>query len=155
MISVTYPVTLWYDGSCRLCSGEIRNLAIRDTRARLRFVDCSAEDFQGGPAPREQLMNAIHAVDARGRVFIGVDSFEVAYRAVGLEFIARLLTARWLRPWAVRAYPWVVRNRHRLPGWLIGPLFDRLARRAARRAAARASACRDDACAAPGEGSTR
>ena len=50
-LAPAYPVTLYYDGSCQLCSGEMRNLRARDTAGRLAFVDCSPEGFAGGPAP--------------------------------------------------------------------------------------------------------
>lgn len=140
-----YPVTLYYDGSCRLCSGEIRNLENRDTSGRLAFVDCSAEGFTGGPAPRAALMEAIHAVDAAGRVYTGVATFRVAYAAAGLPMVSTLLGLPGLSHAAARAYPVLVRHRHRLPSWLIEPFLDR----AARRAAVRSAGCRDGACALP------
>ncbi|MDI3381315.1 thiol-disulfide oxidoreductase DCC family protein [Xenophilus aerolatus] len=144
-LTSAYPVTLYYDGSCRLCSGEIRNLMARDTAGRLAFVDCSPEGFVGGPAPRAALMDAIHAVDAAGRVYTGVETFRVAYAAVGLPVVSTLLGLPGLSHAAARAYPVLVRHRHRLPAWLIEPFLDR----AARRAAVRSANCRDGACALP------
>lgn len=138
-----YPVTLYYDGSCRLCSGEIRNLMARNRAGRLAFVDCSPADFSGGPAPRAALMEAIHAVDAEGRVYTGIATFRVAYAAVGLPLVSGLLGLPGVSHAAARAYPVLVRHRHRLPAWLIEPFFAR----AARRAAARSAACREGACA--------
>ncbi|MBS0450214.1 MAG: DUF393 domain-containing protein [Proteobacteria bacterium] len=137
-----YPLTLYYDGSCRLCSAEIHNLKARDTTGRLALVDCSPEGFTDGPAPREALMNAIHAVDAAGRVYVGIDTFRAAYAAAGLPWVRTMLGLPLLSGMARRAYPVLVRHRYRLPGWLIGPLFERAARRAQRQSAA----CRDGAC---------
>ncbi|MDQ8001360.1 MAG: DUF393 domain-containing protein [Pseudomonadota bacterium] len=142
----TYPVTLYYDGSCRLCSGEMRNLGARDTAGRLAFVDCSPEDFTGGPAPREALMTTIHAVDAAGRVYTGIESLRVAHAAVGLPIVSALLGLPGLSHAAARAYPVLARHRRRLPAWLVEPFVERAARRAARRAAS----CHDGACALPG-----
>lgn len=144
-----YPLTIYFDGSCQLCSAEIRNLQLRDGHGRLRFVDCSPADFIS-PVPgadRAALMLVIHGVDAGGQVLRAVDLFEAAYRAVGLPWISRLLIHPLIRPFADRVYPWLVRNRYRLPRPLIKALFER----AARRAAARAQ-CRDGACALPPEG---
>ena len=138
----TYPLTLYYDGSCRLCSAEIRNLKARDRAERLALVDCSPEDFSGGPAPRAALMNAIHGVDATGRIYVGIDTFRAAYAAAGLPCVQTLLGLPVVSELARRAYPVLVRNRYRLPGWLIGPLFERAARRAARNSAG----CREGAC---------
>lgn len=143
-----YPLTIYYDGSCQLCSAEIENLRLRDTQARLRFVDCSPADFLS-PVPgadRAALMDVIHGVGAQGQVLRAVNLFEAAYRAVGLPWVSRALVHPLVRPLADRVYPWIVRHRHRLPRGLIAALFER----AARRAAARAH-CRDGACALPPE----
>lgn len=138
----SFPLTLYYDGSCRLCSAEILNLKARDTAGRLALVDCSPEDFSGGPAPRAALMNAIHAVDATGRVYVGIDTFRAAYAAAGMPWIRTILGLPLISQAARRAYPVLVRNRYRLPGWLIGPLFERPARRALQRSAG----CHGGAC---------
>ena len=79
-----YPVALYYDGACRLCAGEMRNLMTRNTEGKLRFTDCSPADFSAGPAPRAELMRQMHAQDADGTVFTGVAALRVAYDAVGL-----------------------------------------------------------------------
>ncbi|MDL5033195.1 DUF393 domain-containing protein [Pelomonas sp. APW6] len=147
MESSLYPLTIYFDGSCQLCSAEIENLRLRDTQGRLRFVDCSPADFVS-PVPgadRTALMNVIHGVGAQGQVLRAVDLFEAAYRAVGLPWVSRLMTHPLVRPLADRAYPWIVRNRYRLPRSLIRGLFERAARQAAERAASQPR-CRDGAC---------
>lgn len=148
-----YPLTIYFDGSCQLCSAEIENLRLRDLQGRLRFVDCSPADF-ASPVPgadRAALMNVIHGVGAEGQVLRAVDLFEAAYRAVGLPWVSRLLVHPLIRPLADRVYPWVVRNRYRLPRGLIQGLFERAARRAAQRAAAQPR-CTDGSCRLPPEG---
>ena len=147
---VAYPLTLYYDGSCRLCSAEIHHLKSRDAASRLALIDCSPDNFTGGPAPRQALMNAIHAVDAAGQLYVGIDTFRAAYAAAGLPWVRTMLCLPVLSGMARRAYPVLVRNRYRLPGWLIGPLFERAARRAQRLT----TACRNGACSldhGPGE----
>ena len=91
-------------------------------------------------------MNAIHAVDAAGRVYVGIDTFRAAYAAAGLPWVGAMLGLPLVSGLARRAYPVLVRNRYRLPGWLVGTLFERAARRAQRRSAA----CRDGACSLDG-----
>ncbi|MFN9746967.1 MAG: thiol-disulfide oxidoreductase DCC family protein [Betaproteobacteria bacterium] len=148
-----YPLTIYYDGTCPRCTAEIDNLRLRDADARLRFVDCSPADFVS-PIPgadRSALMNVIHAVGAQGTVLLAVDVFEAAYRAVGLPWVSRVLVHPFLRPVADRVYPWIVRNRYRLPRALIRGLFERAARRAAEQAAAR-NRCVDEACRMPPQG---
>jgi predicted DCC family thiol-disulfide oxidoreductase YuxK len=125
---VTYPITIYFDGSCKLCSSEINNLVARDKHGGILLVDCSPVDFddRGLPANREAMMNMIHARDAAGEWLRGVDVFIAAYRAADLNFVSRMLAHRWIKPLAARGYPWVVRNRfwlsklglHRVMQWL-------------------------------------
>lgn len=125
---VTYPITIYFDGSCKLCSSEINNLVARDKHRAILLVDCSPEDFddRGLPANRETMMNMIHARDAAGEWLRGVDVFIAAYQAANMNFVSRMLAHRWVKPLAARGYPWVVRNRyllsrlglHRVMAWL-------------------------------------
>ncbi len=113
---VIYPITIYFDASCQLCSSEINNLVARDKHRAILLVDCSPVDFDDRslPANRETMMNIIHARDAAGVWLRGVDVFIAAYRAANLNFISRLLAHRLIKPLAARGYPWVVRNRFRL-----------------------------------------
>jgi predicted DCC family thiol-disulfide oxidoreductase YuxK len=113
---VAYPITIYFDGSCKLCSSEINNLVARDKHGAILLIDCSPVDFddRGLPANRETMMNMIHARDAAGEWLRGIDVFIAAYRAADLNFISWMLAHRWIKPLAARGYPWVVRNRFRL-----------------------------------------
>lgn len=144
-----FPMTLYFDGSCPLCSAEMRKLRARDLHKRLRFVDCSPADFSAGPAPRTALMDAIHAVDAQGHVFVGVPALRAAYVAVGLRVVDSLLALPGLRHLADRAYAVLARNRRRLPAWLSDPLATPFTEGEAERAARRTQACREDMCERP------
>ncbi len=59
--ALAYPVTVFFDATCALCAAEMGSLKARDAAGRLRLVDCSPDEFTGGPAPRHALMTAIHA----------------------------------------------------------------------------------------------
>lgn len=154
-MSIAWPLRIWYDRSCPLCRAELHGLADYDARGRLELVDCSPPGFgdaelaAAGVTPA-RAMAFIHARDARGRWLRGVEVFEAAYAAVGLEGMARTFAHPWLRPLWDRLYPWVARHRqwlsrtglHRPFGWWV--------RRAARRAQRRTQACHDRACDARG-----
>jgi predicted DCC family thiol-disulfide oxidoreductase YuxK len=114
-----YPLTVFYDASCPMCAAEMHALKSSDARGRLRLVDCSAADFDhsvlaGLAITREDLMRLIHVRDARGRWFVGVEAFEHAYRAAGLETLAGWWGSRKLRPLLSRLYPWIARHRQLL-----------------------------------------
>jgi predicted DCC family thiol-disulfide oxidoreductase YuxK len=114
--SLAYPITIYFDASCPLCTSEMGALKAHDGAERLRLVDCAAAGFddadvrQAGFSPAE-LLRIIHARDASGRWLRGVEVFEAAYRAVGLRTLAFLWGCRLWRPLLDRLYPVIARNR--------------------------------------------
>lgn len=137
------PLTVFYDGACRLCSAEIGGLRRIDHRQALHMVDCSGADFDDGPwraegVTRAAMLGAMHVRDARGAWFIGIDAFEAMYAAVGVVAMARAWTHPLLRPLNERLYPRIVRHRQRLSALGAHRLVDAAWRLALRRRAQRA-----------------
>lgn len=123
----SYPLTIYFDASCAICSAEMGDLKARDAAGRLQLVDCSAAGFDAGPASREALMAAIHVADAEGRVFVGVPAIRLCRTAVGLSSGGFLLDLPLVAPLADRAYALLARNRYRIPRWLANRLAGRVA----------------------------
>lgn len=146
MRATHFPLTVYYDAGCRFCNAEMTNLMLRNVQGRLRFVNCAEPGFSGGPAPQDELMRAIHGVDAQGQVFTGVECLSRAYQGVGLPWVHSLVNLPVVRPLARRLYPIVARNRYRLPQWPIAWIFEVAARRAAVQAAHRAKQCAQGRC---------
>ena len=139
MSEPNYPLTIFYDASCPLCASELHALRDHDERRSLVLVDCSAEEFadastKAAGISRADLMQCIHARDATGRWYRGVDVLALAYRTAGIESIARLWAHPRLRPLWSRVYPWIARHRMTLSRLRLHGLFGWLIRRAARRA---------------------
>jgi predicted DCC family thiol-disulfide oxidoreductase YuxK len=141
----TYPLTLYYDGSCQMCRAEMHNLGLRDIRSQLRFVDIAVADAASYPAgtDRTALMGLIHAQCADGRVLKGVEVFRLAYSAAGLPWVARFTRLPVIGALCESLYPLIARNRYRLPAAPIRWLFEVALRRAARASAQRLH-CGDD-----------
>lgn len=140
-------LTLYFDGSCALCRSQMQALAAHDAAQQLRFVDCAAPDFAGGPAPRAALMQAIHAVDAAGQVHVGVAALRLACTLTGLRHRAAWTAWPVLRTVAEWAYRLLARHRHRLPRWLLALLTAHATRRGPKPLALLAhSSCSDGVC---------
>lgn len=149
---ISYPLTIYFDGSCRLCRSEIENIAARDAAKRLIMIDCSPPDFDasGMPASRAFMMDMIHARDAAGEWIIGVDVFIAAYQAADVNLVSSLLAHPWIKPRAAEIYPWVVRNRYRISALgmhkILNAFTQGALRKRARLALAQSQACKEDAC---------
>lgn len=140
----TYPMTLLYEEACPLCKLEIDNLKARDERGLLRFVDVSGPGFDPAPygVSLSDMLKAIHAMKADGKMVKGVEVFRLAYGAVGLGWITRPTGWPLLRPLFDIAYVHLARNRHRISQKLAWLLFGIAARRAERRS----RGCRGGRC---------
>lgn len=158
MPNVTWPLTVYFDGSCRICRSEIDNIAARDAHDLLRLVDCSIADFDDRTLPykRDAMMNAIHARDAAGVWVSGVDVFVALYAAAQVGFVARLLDHRWIKPRMAALYPWIARHRYTLSALGVHHVMNAFAARARKKrqrlineaalASARSATCARDAC---------
>jgi predicted DCC family thiol-disulfide oxidoreductase YuxK len=145
---LTLPLTVYYDGTCKLCRSEFENIGARDVRCELILIDCSPPDFDAGelPVSRDVLMNVIHAHDANGKWISGVDVFIAAYQAADLNWVSSILHHRWFKPYAIRAYPWLVRNRYRIAALGLHRILNFFTHQASRRKRAEASMARVCAC---------
>lgn len=117
--------TVYYDGACPLCRGEMALLMQRNTAGLLAFVDIAAPGFDPAPLGVEPpaLLSLMHVRRPDGRWLVGVPAFQVMYAATGFHGVARWLGRPWVARLAARAYPWVARNRYRLPHALVQGVF--------------------------------
>ena len=150
-IPVQYPLTIFYDRSCPLCTREVTVLKQYDHADQLQLVDCSPADFAEVEGhTREAMMRLIHARDAAGQWLIGAPVFAAAYTASGFASVARMWGAKRLQPlWRV-VYPWIADNRMLLSKlgvtgamtWVLHGLHAR----AAKKALAASKACHLGQC---------
>jgi predicted DCC family thiol-disulfide oxidoreductase YuxK len=150
-MATTYPLTIYFDASCRLCSSEMQNIKVHDSQNQLVLIDCSAPDFDDtvckvNNISQTAMMNQLHTQDSNGQWLVGIAAFEVIYRTVGMVWIAKLWGSPLTRPWAERMYPWVVRHRYLLSKIGLPELFGLWSKYAARKAEKRSRLCSEGRC---------
>ncbi len=150
-MNTTYPLTIYYDASCRLCNSEMQNIKLHDTNKQLTFIDCSDDGFDDSPFQAEGItktlmMNRLHAQDTSGKWLVGVAAFEVIYQTVGMASIAKLWGGRLTKPLAEKLYPWVVKHRYTLSKIGLPEMFGLWSKYAARKADKRSQLCSEGRC---------
>lgn len=153
-MNAIYPLTIYFDASCRLCNSEMQNIKLHDDRNQLILIDCSAPEFDDTPFHAEGItktlmMNRLHAQDTNGKWLVGVDAFEVIYRTVDMASIAKLWGGRFTKPLAEKMYPWVVKHRYTLSKIGLPELFGLWSKYAARKADERSRQCNEGNCLIP------
>jgi predicted DCC family thiol-disulfide oxidoreductase YuxK len=150
-MNTIYPLTIYYDASCRLCNSEMQNIKLHDANNQLILIDCSAPEFDDTEfkplgITRNLMMNRLHAVDAKANWLIGVEAFEVIYSTVGMASIAKLWGGRFTKPLTKKMYPWVVKHRYTLSKIGLPELFGLWSKQAARKAEKRSRLCNEGRC---------
>jgi predicted DCC family thiol-disulfide oxidoreductase YuxK len=150
-MTITYPLTIYFDASCRLCNSEMQNIKLHDADNQLVLIDCSAPEFDDKPFHKEGInrnlmMNRLHMQDANGKWFVGVDAFEVIYRTVGMASIAYIWGGAFTKPLALKLYPWVVKHRYTLSKIGLPELFGFWSKHAARKADKCSRFCNENQC---------
>ncbi len=118
---VMFPLEIFYDGSCLVCSAEMARYRERNEQGRLQFIDISSPDFIAGNygKTQDEFMARLHVRDSEGRFFTGVDAFMMIWQAYPDCSPYRLLSAviglPGLNLLARGGYTLFARYRHLLP----------------------------------------
>ena len=74
-------LTVYYDGSCALCSAEIEYYASRSGGHRMDYVDVSDPKSDPGPGlARSDAMRRFHVRQRDGYIASGVDAFTLVWK---------------------------------------------------------------------------
>lgn len=74
-------LTIWFDGSCPLCTREIALMKRLDRRGVINFIDVAAAADMACPIDRTELLKRFHAVE-NGRLLSGAAAFAAMWRAI-------------------------------------------------------------------------
>lgn len=111
-------ITMYYDDSCVLCSTEAYNLRARNPKAiTLISVDEGLETLETAGFSRSDAMTYLCVQDWYGSWHTHMDAVRLLYRTSGLRGSA-LLYLPIVRQLGDFTYPFVARNRYRIPNWL-------------------------------------
>lgn len=116
----TFPVTVFYDGSCSVCAAEMDHYRAKNHGGRLIFIDVSADRFDPARYGKtlEEFMAQMYVLDAQGRFYRGVDAFAEIWRTLpgsGYRLLAGLIMAPGLHLLARLGYWLFARFRQFLP----------------------------------------
>lgn len=121
-VSPGFPLRVFYDGACPLCSREIEHYRRRDRAGRLIPVDISTTDFDPQPygIALRAFMHELHVIDRRGQVFRGVEAFRAIWQAfpdaIGYRMLAAVVALPGINALARLGYRIFARLRPSLPG---------------------------------------
>ncbi|WP_117232825.1 thiol-disulfide oxidoreductase DCC family protein [Vibrio maerlii] len=114
-------LTLFYDGTCPLCVGEMRSLHRYDNTNQIRTVDIHSEEFAEFPQIDPKQANLIlHAIDSEGTLYLGLDAAHQAWGKLGRGWLYAPLRWKIIRPLADKIYLYFARNRYRISYLLTG-----------------------------------
>ena len=120
--SPRFPLQVFYDGACPLCSREIDHYRRQDRRQWLEPIDISTPGFdpQHYGIPLAAFMAELHAIDQAGTVYRGVAAFRAIWQAfpetVVYRLMGQLVGLPLVEPLAAWVYRLFARLRPHLPG---------------------------------------
>ena len=78
-----HTLTIWFDGSCPLCTREIKLMKRLDRRGAIDFIDVAASGVADCPVDRAELLARFHARE-NGVLLSGAGAFAAMWRAIPL-----------------------------------------------------------------------
>jgi predicted DCC family thiol-disulfide oxidoreductase YuxK len=117
----SFPLSVFYDGACVVCSTEVEHYRRKDREGRLMVVDISAADFKPEQygIPLAAFMREMHVIDRQGQVYRGVEAFWAIWQAFPAStvygLLGTLITLPLLNPLARLCYRGFARIRRYLP----------------------------------------
>lgn len=91
-MAIAFPLQIFFDGSCRVCSAEMETYRRKNPHHRLEFVDISDDHFRPAEHGKSlgDFMAELHVRDAAGNFFTGIDAFITIWQAFPSGSVWRL-----------------------------------------------------------------
>ncbi|SHI88690.1 Predicted thiol-disulfide oxidoreductase YuxK, DCC family [Malonomonas rubra DSM 5091] len=94
-MATAFPLQIFYDGACLVCSKEMDHYRKRNVHGHLQFIDISREDFQPEEygKSKAEFMAQLHVRDGEGNFTTGIDAFTTIWQAYPSGSVYRLFSA--------------------------------------------------------------
>lgn len=147
MSHTIYPLTLFYDADCPVCSLEMDHLRQHNRDGRLIFVNIAQPGFEAAiyGVSHADMDAEIHGLCADGTMLRGVEVLRLAYDAAGIGWVLRPSGWTPLRPLFDAGYRIFARHRREISR-AAAPLIHAIRAARARRKAAQMRDCCNGAC---------
>ena len=111
-------ITMYYDDACVICSTEAHNMQVRQPeKIRLVPVKEGLDNLAAAGFSREDAMTYMCVQDSYDNWYTHMDAVRLLYRTGGVKW-SPLLFLPVVKQLGDFAYPYVARNRYRIPNWV-------------------------------------
>ena len=111
-------ITMYYDDACVLCSTEAHNMQLRNPKGiELTPVDQGMDELQVAGFSRTDAMTYLCVKTEQGDWYTHMDAVRLLYKVGGVKG-ASLLYLPIIKQLGDFVYPYVARNRYRIPNWV-------------------------------------
>ena len=112
-------ITMYYDDACVICSTEAHNMQVRQPeKIRLVPVKEGLDNLAAAGFSREDAMTYMCVQDSYDNWYTHMDAVRLLYRTGGVKW-SPLLFLPVVKQLGDFVYPYVARNRYRIPNWVI------------------------------------
>ena len=111
-------ITMYYDDACVICSTEAHNMKMRQPeKIRLVPVKEGLDNLAAAGFSRKDAMTYMCVQDSYDNWYTHMDAVRLLYRTGGVKW-SPLLFLPVVKQLGDLAYPYVARNRYRIPNWV-------------------------------------
>lgn len=111
-------ITMYYDDTCILCSTEAYSMQTRNPKGiTLTSVEQGLDELQAAGFSRVDAMTYLCVKDDSGTWYTHMDAVRLLYKVGGVK-CSTLLFLPVVKQIGDFAYPYVARNRYRIPNWV-------------------------------------
>ena len=111
-------ITMYYDDACVICSTEAHNMKKRQPeKIHLVPVDEGVDELAVAGFSCKDAMTYMCMKDSYGNWYTHMDAVRLLYRTGGVKW-SPLLFLPVVKQLGDFAYPYVARNRYRIPNWV-------------------------------------